>query len=145
MSLPLQPAKFLSAVSPFWPESCALPAPLGSRGDLPELKGETGVDRYQVRQCSGWYLHISLSVRARVFLTVIRPKGRGAHPAGAETTRSAPSTGATMPAVTLHKLDRYRWQDTADFATDSHCRAVGESRSAFVELVVSRPAWRTPV
>lgn len=37
-------------------------------------KGETGLDHYQVRQWTGWYRHITLSMLAHAFLTVIRSK-----------------------------------------------------------------------
>jgi SRSO17 transposase len=37
-------------------------------------KGETGLDHYQVRQYTGWYRHITLSMLAHAFLTVIRSK-----------------------------------------------------------------------
>jgi SRSO17 transposase len=42
-------------------------------------KGETGLDHYQVRQYTGWYRHITLSMFAQAFLTVIRSK-KGALP-----------------------------------------------------------------
>ena len=41
-------------------------------------KGETGLDHYQVRQYGGWYRHITLSMFAHAFLSVIRSK-KGAH------------------------------------------------------------------
>lgn len=37
-------------------------------------KGQTGLDHYQVRQYTGWYRHITLSMLAHAFLTVIRAK-----------------------------------------------------------------------
>lgn len=37
-------------------------------------KGETGLDHYQVRQYTGWYRHITLSMLAHAFLNVIRSK-----------------------------------------------------------------------
>jgi len=37
-------------------------------------KGETGLDHYQVRQYTGWYRHITLSMLAHAFLTVTRSK-----------------------------------------------------------------------
>lgn len=37
-------------------------------------KGEAGLDHYQVRQWTGWYRHITLSMLAHAFLTVIRSK-----------------------------------------------------------------------
>ncbi|QHK22335.1 IS701 family transposase [Pseudarthrobacter psychrotolerans] len=41
-------------------------------------KGQTGLDHYQVRQWTGWYRHITLSMLAHAFLTVTRSK-KGAH------------------------------------------------------------------
>lgn len=41
-------------------------------------KGETGLDHYQVRQYTGWYRHITLSMFAHALLSVIRAK-KGAH------------------------------------------------------------------
>lgn len=40
-------------------------------------KGEAGLDHYQVRQYTGWYRHITLSMLAHAFLTVIRSKKGG--------------------------------------------------------------------
>lgn len=37
-------------------------------------KGETGLDHFQVRQYAGWYRHITLSMFAYPFLSVIRSK-----------------------------------------------------------------------
>ena len=37
-------------------------------------KGEAGLDHYQVRQYSGWYRHITLSMLAHAFLTAVRTK-----------------------------------------------------------------------
>jgi SRSO17 transposase len=37
-------------------------------------KGQTGLDHYQVRQYTGWYRHITLSMLAHAFLTVTRAK-----------------------------------------------------------------------
>ena len=49
-------------------------------------KGEAGLDHYQVRQWTGWYRHITLSMLAHAFLAVIRSK-KGA-PAAANSSRS---------------------------------------------------------
>jgi len=48
-------------------------------------KGQTGLDHYQVRQYTGWYRHITLSMLAHAFLTVTRSK-RGAQTPPAETS-----------------------------------------------------------
>lgn len=37
-------------------------------------KGQTGLDHYQVRQYTGWYRHVTLSMLAHAFLTVTRSK-----------------------------------------------------------------------
>ncbi len=50
-------------------------------------KGQTGLDHYQVRQYTGWYRHITLSMLAHAFLTVTRSKKGARNPA---TTHSSP-------------------------------------------------------
>lgn len=37
-----------------------------------ELKGEVGLDHYEVRSCEGWYKHITLACLAHALLTVIK-------------------------------------------------------------------------
>ena len=37
-----------------------------------EMKGETGLDQYEVRSYEGWQKHITLSCIAHAFLTVLR-------------------------------------------------------------------------
>ncbi len=37
-----------------------------------EMKGETGLDQYEIRNYEGWYKHIILSCLAHAFLTVLR-------------------------------------------------------------------------
>lgn len=45
-------------------------------------KGETGLDHYQVRQWTGWYRHITLSMLAHAFLTVTRSEKGAPHQKG---------------------------------------------------------------
>ena len=45
-------------------------------------KGQTGLDHYQVRQYTGWYRHITLSMLAHAYLTITRTK-KGTPPATA--------------------------------------------------------------
>jgi SRSO17 transposase len=40
-----------------------------------EGKGEVGLDEYEVRSWQGWYRHVTLSMLALAFLTVLRAKG----------------------------------------------------------------------
>lgn len=53
-------------------------------------KGQTGLDHYQVRQYTGWYRHITLSMLAHVFLTVTRSK-KGTRNRAAVTSSRSPS------------------------------------------------------
>lgn len=50
----------------------------GARWSIEETfqtsKGQTGLDHYQVRQYTGWYRHITLSMFAHAFLSVVRAK-----------------------------------------------------------------------
>lgn len=43
-------------------------------------KQETGLDEYEVRSWHGWHRHVSLSMLAMAFLTVVRAKADKAHP-----------------------------------------------------------------
>jgi SRSO17 transposase len=50
-----------------------------------EAKGETGLDEYEVRSWTGWHRHITLSMLAHAYLTIVRRHaigGRGARRAG---------------------------------------------------------------
>ena len=42
-----------------------------------EAKGETGLDEYEVRSWTGWYRHITLSMLAHAYLTVVRQHAIG--------------------------------------------------------------------
>ena len=72
-----------------------------------EAKGETGLDEYEVRSWTGWHRHITLSMLAHAYLTVVRQHAIGgrsprrasrrviaAHRAGGATTALAPGVGA---------------------------------------------------
>jgi SRSO17 transposase len=73
-----------------------------------EAKGETGLDEYEVRSWTGWHRHITLSMLAHAYLTVVRKHaigGRGArrarrgvaalHGAGGAAAALASGLGAT--------------------------------------------------
>jgi SRSO17 transposase len=53
-------------------------------------KGQTGLDHYQVRQYTGWYRHITLSMLAHAFLTVTQSK-KGTRNRAAVTSSRSPS------------------------------------------------------
>jgi len=57
-------------------------------------KGQTGLDHYQVRQYTGWYRHITLSMLAHAFLTVTRSKKGTWNRASVTSSRSpSPKSG----------------------------------------------------
>jgi SRSO17 transposase len=73
-----------------------------------EAKGETGLDEYEVRSWTGWHRHITLSMLAHAYLTVVRksaiggrrsrPLRRGAaalHRAGSAASALASGLGAS--------------------------------------------------
>jgi SRSO17 transposase len=73
-----------------------------------EAKGETGLDEYEVRSWTGWYRHITLSMLAHAYLTVVRQHAIGgrsprrasrgvvaAHRAGGAAASLASGVGAT--------------------------------------------------
>lgn len=41
-------------------------------------KGEVGLDHYEVRNCAGWYRHITLAMLAHAYLAVVRAAGADA-------------------------------------------------------------------
>ena len=43
-------------------------------------KGECGLDEYEVRNWTGWYRHITLSLWAHAYLTVVRARSAGKVP-----------------------------------------------------------------
>jgi SRSO17 transposase len=74
-----------------------------------EAKGETGLDEYEVRSWRGWHRHITLSMLAHAYLTIVRRHAIGgraprqarrhatatAHRAGGATAALAFGVGAT--------------------------------------------------
>ncbi|HEY6408720.1 MAG TPA: IS701 family transposase [Ktedonobacteraceae bacterium] len=50
-----------------------------------EAKGEVGLDEYEVRSFHGWYRHITLSMLAHAFLTVLRAQSQADMPAQQES------------------------------------------------------------
>jgi SRSO17 transposase len=43
-------------------------------------KGECGLDQYEVRSWTGWHRHITLSLLAHAYLTVVRAQALGQTP-----------------------------------------------------------------
>ena len=70
-----------------------------------EAKGETGLDQYEVRSWRGWHRHITLSMLAHAYLTVVRQHaigGRGARRARGGTValhRTGSATAALASGV----------------------------------------------
>src|ERR687893_896089 len=76
---------------------------------IEEAKGETGLDEYEVRSWTGWHRHITLSMLAHAYLTIVRRHAIGgraprqarrhatatAHRAGGATAALAFGVGAT--------------------------------------------------
>ena len=52
-----------------------------------EAKGEVGLDQYEVRRWDGWYRHITLSMLAHAYLSVIRQQAMEQGEKGATTVR----------------------------------------------------------
>src|SRR5918998_5497560 len=62
-----------------------------------EAKGETGLDEYEVRAWTGWHRHITLSMLAHAYLTIVRQHaigGRGPRWAGRGTVAAHRAGGA---------------------------------------------------
>jgi SRSO17 transposase len=63
-----------------------------------EAKGETGLDEYEVRSWTGWHRHITLSMLAHAYLTIVRQHaigGRGPRKAGREAVAAHRARSAT--------------------------------------------------
>jgi SRSO17 transposase len=66
-----------------------------------EAKGETGLDEYEVRSWTGWHRHITLSMLAHAYLTIVRRHaigGRSPRKAGRGVV-AAHRTGGAPPAL----------------------------------------------
>jgi SRSO17 transposase len=66
-----------------------------------ESKGETGLDEYEVRSWTGWHRHITLSMLAHAYLTIVRQHaigGRGPRKARREAA-AAYRAGGAPPAL----------------------------------------------
>jgi hypothetical protein len=76
-----------------------------------EAKGETGLDEYEVRSWTGWHRHITLSMLAHAYLTVVRKsaiRGRRSRPlrrraAALYRARSAASALASGLGASTHE------------------------------------------
>jgi SRSO17 transposase len=66
-----------------------------------EAKGETGLDEYEVRSWTGWHRHITLSMLAHAYLTVVQQHaigGRGGHRARRDAA-AVHRAGGAAPAL----------------------------------------------
>ncbi len=61
-----------------------------------EAKGETGLDEYEVRSWTGWHRHITLSMLAHAYLTVVRQHAIGGE---ASVGQAAGLLPLTVPEV----------------------------------------------
>ena len=52
-----------------------------------EAKGQVGLDQYEVRRWDGWYQHITLSMLAHAYLSVINHQATEQGEKGAATAR----------------------------------------------------------
>ena len=52
-----------------------------------EAKGQVGLDQYEVRRWDGWYRHITLSMLAHAYLSVIKHQAMEQGEKGAATAR----------------------------------------------------------
>jgi len=87
---------------------------LGSRWTVEqcfeEAKGEVGLDEYEVRSFQGWYRHVTLSMLAHAFLTVLRAQSQADLPTeqeGEEKKEGKPFP-SRAPSQTLSNFKRQR-------------------------------------
>ncbi len=75
-----------------------------------EAKGQVGLDEYEVRSWQGWYRHITLSMLAHAFLTVLRAQSQAEVPLSdaPEETKQQKSCQPHSPSRTLDEFKRMR-------------------------------------
>jgi SRSO17 transposase len=75
-----------------------------------EAKGEVGLDEYEVRSFHGWYRHITLSMLAHAFLTVLRARSQHQLPLGelSEEKKGWKPFPSPTPSQTLSDFKRQR-------------------------------------
>ena len=70
-----------------------------------ETKGGVGLDEYEVRSWHGWYRHITLSMLAMAFLTVLRANEEEDTPETPAQTPQMPEPRANDPVQTQASSD----------------------------------------
>lgn len=75
-----------------------------------EAKGEVGLDEYEVRSFQGWYRHITLSMLAHAFLTVLRVQSQAdlSETTACEGKKRWKSSPSHIPSQTLSDFKRQR-------------------------------------
>lgn len=75
-----------------------------------EAKGEVGLDEYEVRSFHGWYRHMTLSMLAHAFLTVLRVQSQADLPPGehSEEKKTWNPFPSHAPSQTLSGFKRQR-------------------------------------
>ena len=97
-------------------------------GCFEEAKGETGLDEYEVRSWTGWHRHITLSMLAHAYLTVVRQHAIGGR-GGWRTHRGAAAVHRTGGAPSA-------------LASGVGAAAFGGGRRALVNMATMAPAAR---
>jgi SRSO17 transposase len=75
-----------------------------------EAKGQVGLDEYEVRSWQGWYRHITLSMLAHAFLTVLRAQSQAALPLSEAPVEKKQEKSSQLhsPSRTLDEFKRTR-------------------------------------
>jgi SRSO17 transposase len=75
-----------------------------------EAKGEVGLSEYEVRSFQGWYRHVTLSMLAHAFLTVLRVQSQADLPRGEHSEEKKPwkPFPSHAPSQTLSDFKRQR-------------------------------------
>jgi SRSO17 transposase len=75
-----------------------------------EAKGEVGLDEYEVRSFQGWYRHITLSMLAHAFLTLLRAQSQAelSETTACEEKKRLLSSPSHTPSQTLSDFKRQR-------------------------------------
>jgi SRSO17 transposase len=71
-------------------------------------KGELGLDQYEVRSWSGWYRHITLTLLAQAYLTVVRVQTQAPEPRKKESRHTRHQL-TTLLSLTVPEVRRLLW------------------------------------
>jgi SRSO17 transposase len=101
---------FAPAQTPLWHIVVAIGSRWTVEQCFEEAKGEVGLDEYEVRSFQGWYRHITFSMLAHAFLTILRAHSQADLPDAAASEEKKPWNPfpSQTPSQSLSDFKRQR-------------------------------------